>query len=51
MAQVGGCLSRFLAHHKGLRGDEAEGIYHDLPFNGLNGINHYSDGAGCELFK
>ena len=51
MAQVGGCLSRFLTHHEGLRGDEAECVYHHFPFDGLDGVDDYSDGAGCELFK
>ncbi len=51
MAQVGGGLSRFLAHHEGLGGDEAECVDYHFPLDGLDGIDHYSDGAGGELFE
>jgi len=44
-------LSGFLAHHKSLRSDKAECINDDFTFHGLNGVDHYSDGAGSKLLE
>ena len=51
VAQVGSCLSGFLAHQEGLWGNKAEGVDNDFTFNGLDRIDHNSDGAGSELFE
>ena len=51
MTEIGGCLSRFLAHHECLRVYEAEGIDDDFAFDGLDGIDDDGDGAGGELFE
>lgn len=51
MTQVRCGLARFLAHDNCLRCDESEGINDDFALDGLDGIDHYGDGAGGELFE
>ena len=51
MAQIGGCLARLLAHHKGLWSNQAEGIYHHLSLDGLDGIDNHGDSARGELLE
>lgn len=51
MTKIGGGLSRFLAHHEGLRVDKAEGIDDNLSFDGLYRINNDGNGARSELFE
>ena len=51
MAEIRGCLPRFLTHHKCLRVYEAEGIDDDFAFDGLDRVDDDGDGAGGELFE
>jgi hypothetical protein len=51
VAQVGGCLTGFLAHHEGLRSDEAEGVDDDFALDRLDGVDDDGDGAGGELLE
>ena len=51
VAEVGGRLPRFVAHHQGLRVDESEGVDDDFAFYGLDGVDDDGDGAGGELFE
>ena len=51
VAQVGCCLSRFLAHHEGLGGDETEGVDDNFALDGLDGVDDYGDGTGGELLE
>lgn len=44
-------MAGFLAEHKGLRVDEAEGINYDFAFDGLDGVDDYSDSTRSELFE
>jgi hypothetical protein len=40
-----------VAHHKGLRVDEAEGVDDDLALDRLDGVDDDGDGAGGELLE
>jgi hypothetical protein len=40
-----------VAHHEGLRVDEAEGIDDDFALDGLDGVDDDGDGAGSELLE
>lgn len=51
VAQVGGGLARFLAHHQRLWVDQAECIDDNFALHGLNGIDNDGDGSWCELLK
>lgn len=51
MSQVRCTLARLLSKHEGLWVDEAESINDDLSFNGLDRVDHNSDGSGCQLFE
>lgn len=51
MAEIRGCLPRFLTHHECLWIYKAEGIDDDFAFDGLDGIDDDGDGAGGELFE
>ena len=51
VAEIAGCLARFLTHHECLWVDEAEGIYDNFALDGLDGINDDSDGTTGKRFK
>lgn len=51
VADIGGGLAGFVAHHERLWVDEAEGIDDDFALDGLDGVNHDGNGARCELLK
>lgn len=51
MTQVGCGLARFLAHDNSLWCDESECVNDDFTLDGLDGIDHDSDGTRCELFE
>lgn len=51
VADVGGGLAGLVAHHEGLRVDEAEGIDDDLALDGLDGVDDDGDGAGSKLLE
>jgi hypothetical protein len=51
VTDVGCSLAGFLAHHEGLRVDEAEGIDDDFALDGLYGIDNDGDSARRKLFK
>ena len=51
VAEIGGCLARFLAVHECLWIDEAESVNDHFAFYGLDGIDDDGDGAGCELLE
>jgi len=51
MADIGSGLSWFLIEDHELRVDEAEGINDDLPFNTLNGVDHYGHRTLIQLLK
>lgn len=51
MAEVRGCLPRFLTHHECLRVYETEGIDDDFAFDGLDGVDDDGDGAGVSCSK
>jgi hypothetical protein len=51
VTDVGGGLAGLVAHHEGLRVDEAEGIDDDLALDGLDGVDYDGDGAGRELLE
>lgn len=51
VTDVGGCLAGLVAHHEGLRVDEAEGIDDDFALDRLDGVDDDGDGAGCELLE
>jgi hypothetical protein len=40
-----------VAHHEGLRVDEAESVDDDLALDRLDGVDDDGDGAGRELLK
>lgn len=44
-------LSGFLAGHDRRRGDGTEGVDDDFASNGLDGVDHYGDCSGVELFE
>lgn len=51
MANVGCCLSRFMAHHERLGIDEAECINDYLALDRLNRVHDNGDCAGRELLE
>ena len=51
VADVGGGLTGFVAHHQGLWVDEAEGVDDDLALDGLDGVDDDGNGAGGELLE
>lgn len=51
VTDVGSGLSWFVTHHESLWVNEAECIYHDLAFYGLNRIDDNRDSARCKLLE
>lgn len=51
VANVGRGLAGLVAHHEGLRVDEAEGIDDDFALDRLDGVDDDGDGAGGELLE
>lgn len=51
VADVGRCLAGLVAHHEGLRVDEAEGVDDNFSLYGLDGVDDDCDGARGELLE
>jgi hypothetical protein len=51
MSDVTRRLPRFLAGHDRRRGDGTEGVDDDFTSDGLDGVDHYGDCSGVELFE
>ena len=51
VADVRGGLAGLVAHHEGLRVDEAESVDNDLTLDGLDGIDYDGNGTRCELLE
>lgn len=51
MADIGGGLAGFVAHHEGLWVYQAEGVDDDFALDRLDGVNHDGNGARGELLE
>lgn len=51
VTEIAGTLAGLLAKHQGLGVDQSERVDDDLALDGLDGIDDYRDGAGCELLE